>query len=969
MKNRKIFSALFAAVTGIFFSCTGAEFTLMKGGKSACVIVAPEKGTLVTEFAAKELARFLGKISKGEEPAIIRGKNTTGNYPVILKVDAKADTSMEGYIIDAGEKGILITSKHPRGILYAVYALLKECTGIRWVFPGDDGEYYKVQPTIKIKDGIRKGEPSFPYRTIEFHAMGVTSPVKDTRDWMVRNNLQLFGFPFQLTGRYKDLSGLLLERGAYYQVNPGFNNIFAGAGYAEADKIMKEWFKTDKELFPLINGKRTFLKGQAYQPCTSNPETLRRTVKGMIDYCVLPLIAYKDGGVIDVYNNDGTGWCQCENCRKIDSAYDKKMGYVSDRFWNYLDNVAKKVWEKYPDVRISGVGYQNFEAPPSFQIDKRFGVTLSFNRVCYRHKIDDPDCLLNPKFLNFYKGWKKQGISVIGREEMSGVGTNLQPAGPNYVHLLKFYKKMGFDGTRIAIAPPDGRYSAVRKAFGEKQWRGMWQEMYLHAIYTWNIHADYEKEWEEMNSLYYGRAWNRGMKQFRKLLWETSSTTPGCFGHGFSAPLGRCLDKPLVQEKLNQYLASALKAAEEDPDPRTLAHVKFEAQLFKDTWEFQRKHYVENYRELRAYEKTAPITIDGVLDEKDWKNADIITNFRTTGNVGIPAKKQTFVRVVYEPEYFYFAAEMVEPAMDKVYNTITKRDGAVWEDNTVELFLSHPDLGGTFFHFIFNTDGVFYDRKVYPGEKGDASFNSSLQVKTRRLADRWVLEAKIPTAELGEKCFSGQSWKMNILRARKLVDSTGEGSTLSGGKPFDTATFLSVAFSGKRFVTVSKVEGDSRKWKNGSFNEPARKIANYMKNLNIENNILPSSWDFKHLTKKNNALVSWRQFPESSNWYIHLKNSAMMNGLYARGEKYRVNLKYRGRGNVIFYVLRYPVKKGIKLTGGSRIVHTLKADAKDWTHLKFDVPKVGEQEKERQVFGIWVNGEVDFDEVYLAPVR
>ena len=891
MKKTILLFAVFAIFAGILLPCTGAEFALIKDGKSACVIVKPAKDDRVTDFAATELAEFLGRISKGEKPAIIKGKNSTKLYPVIFNVDAKAETSGEGYSISVNKNAVTITSKHPRGIMYGVYALLKDSTGIRWVYPGADGEYFKVQKTIKVKEGVKKAEPSFPYRGISFHAMGVTSPVKDTRNWMVRNNLQLHAYDFQLSGKYKDLAKILADRGAYLEINPGFSNIFSGTSYAKAEKVMAEWFKkeSDKELFPLINGKRTFLKGQAYQPCTSHPETLRRSTEGLINYCVKPTIG-RDG-VVQIYNNDGTGWCQCDNCKKLDSAYDKKMGYVSDRFWHYVQTIGKKALEKYPDAKINGVGYQNFEAPPSFQIDKRFGATLSFNRLCYRHKVDDPDCLLNPKFLNFYKGWKKQGIYIIGREEISGAGTNFQPVSPNYVYLLKFYKKMGFAGNFIAIAPPDGNYNPRRKSAGQVQWRSMWQTMYFHAIYTWNINADYNKEWEEMNSLYYGKAWNGGMRDFYKLLWEASSTTPGCFGHGYSAPLGRCLDKPMVQEKLNKYLAAALKAAEKDPDKRALAHVKFDAKRFKDTWEYQRKHYLANYRELRAYEKTSPIKIDGVLDDKDWKNADIITNFKNNSNVGVLAEQQTFARVVYEPEYFYFAAEMVEPAMDKVYNTITKRDGPVWEDNTLELFLTHPDLGGTFFHFIFNTDGVFYDRKVYPGEKGDSSFNSSLQVKTRRLADRWVLEAKIPTAELGEKCFTGQSWKMNVMRARKLIDTNGEGSTLTGGKPFDTATFLSIAFSGKRFVNTAKYEGDSRQWKNGSLNEPAKKIANYMKGLNIENNVLPSSWDFKHLTKKNNALVSWRQFPESSNWYIHLKNSAMMNGLYARGEKYRVNLK------------------------------------------------------------------------------
>ena len=102
--------------------------------------------------------------------------------------------------------------------------------------------------------------------------------------------------------------------------------------------------------------------------------------------------------------------------------------------------------------------------------------------------------------------------------------------------------------------------------------------------------------------------------------------------------------------------------------------------------------------------------------------------------------------------------------------TITERDGPVWEDNTLELFLTHPDMGASYFHFIVNAAGTVYDRRVDASEKGDKSFNSSLEVKTHVLADRWVLEIRIPTAELGEKCFLGQSWKINVLRTRCTRD-------------------------------------------------------------------------------------------------------------------------------------------------------------------------------------------------------
>ena len=88
MKKTIVLYAVFAALAVGLFPCTGADFALMKDGKSACVIVKPAKDDRVTDFAATELAEFLGKISNGEKPAIIKGKNTTKLYPVIFNVDA-----------------------------------------------------------------------------------------------------------------------------------------------------------------------------------------------------------------------------------------------------------------------------------------------------------------------------------------------------------------------------------------------------------------------------------------------------------------------------------------------------------------------------------------------------------------------------------------------------------------------------------------------------------------------------------------------------------------------------------------------------------------------------------------------------------------------------------------------------------------------------------------------------------------
>ncbi len=940
-------------------------FTLMKDGAPACSIVLLDNVPPTTRHAAEELAAYLKKISGGDSaPAI--GTAPTSLAPIYLKLDAKAKCEGDGFVLAVTSTDITITARTPLGLLYGAYNLLKESTGIRWVFPGADGEYYTRKSTIEIANGSKSVTPSFEFRTLSFHCMATNSKIVDTLDWMVRNGLCI-NTMLSLYKNNKELSPEYQKRGAKPCQNPAFSSLLAGAmmGNTAYKANLNKLWEEHPEYFPIINGKRTMLEGQKYQPCTSNPDVIRICADSVINLCVDPLAG---NGYTSIYNDDGTGWCQCDNCKKLDTSRDVANGWVSNRFWHFISAMAKQIYAQRPDADIFGMGYQNFQAPPEIPIDPRLGVTLSFNRVCYRHNIDDPKCLLNyGKYYQYYEGWAKKGIRVHGREELGTHGSQFQPAERTYVHLLKYYKQKNFQGTFIAIAPPDGRYAERWATTGTVQWRSMWQLMYLHALYLWDIDADFEKNWEEMNALYYGqKAWDGGMREFRKLFLKAANETPGCFGHGFSAPIGRCLDQPGVHEKLRKHLADAEKAAATDPDPRALAHVKFDIQRFHDTWEEARETYLKNYRELRAYTRTAPIKIDGILDDPDWKNADIISNFKRKDDPSKTADPQTYLRVVHEPEYIYFGMEMLEPTPKDIVTEYTKRDGEIWHDNTVEVFLSHPDMGDSFFHFIFNAAGAFYDRKVAKGEKTDASFNCNAEVKARVLDDRWVLEFRLPTAELGEKCFVGQSWKVNVMRVRKLKNSNGDGSTLTGGAPFDVGTFLTIAFADKRIIAPSLHEGDARGWKNGGFNEVAKSSYNPAKRPGIKDNLAPIGWGLGEIGKGKDEFTVMEMEPNSGNYYIHVNGGALHNDINAVAKRYRMNFKYRGKGQALFYIYRYDGKTGNNLP--SILLHTLNDDQPEWTRGKFEFDRPGNS-GERHVLAIRIPGEYDFDDVFLSPIE
>ncbi|MBO4305064.1 MAG: DUF4838 domain-containing protein, partial [Lentisphaeria bacterium] len=696
--------AILAMLSGTLF----ADFTFVKDGKSCCTIVVKKDAHVVEKHAAEELSKFLGKISNGEKP-VIAEKALPGTRTVKFALTKDDRLKDEGFIVKTTKDTVTFCGKEEIGFLYGVYELLKKYTGIRWLVPGDDGEYFTVQKTISVPEGEWISNPDFFFRNINWCSASIASPKWDSFDWMLRNRLRIFDIPETILR--KELKEGLFKRASVIQAGGHcFTLLLAGYGLDKKNSktVTAEFHKMYKdhpEYFPLINGKRTFLEGQKYQPCTSNPEVVRIMSENLLKN-FQQICNQTPGGRYRVVNNDGTGWCQCENCKKLDLG----SPLISNRYWTFMNQLIEYVMKQEPKAIINTIAYQNFkEVPTGVLPDKRFAtMELSFNRICYRHRLDDPDCPTNRYYLKLHKDWQKlsreRGIPLVTYGQINTLGHAFMPIEYIYPDFMRLYYKLGVRGIRPQIPPVDGKYNKITDAKSPMVrlcWYGMWQTLYLFAEQSWNIKTDTDKLCEEINTLYYGKkAWEAGMRDFRKLLSKAFQETPGCYGHGHSSPLGRCLDRPGVHEKLLAYLDAAEKAAATDPDKRALMHVQRERKIFGLTWEKFRKDYLANHREIRSFRRTAPVKIDGVLDEPDWQKADTVSGFKLTNNKGM-AKQQTYVRVFHEPENIYFGVECMEPEMDKVREeTREDLDGEVWQDNTVEFFLNHPDLGNSYYQII-----------------------------------------------------------------------------------------------------------------------------------------------------------------------------------------------------------------------------------------------------------------------------
>ncbi len=991
MEMKKI---LFTGIlmSAVFFMLQAEDFDLIRDGKAVSNIVVAKDAPAPVRFGASELGRFLRKISEGEEVKVSE-RETPSLYNVF--VGTKKDEGLlkasgidgnavreNGFAITAGPKGLYIIGGDELGALYGCYEILKNYGGIRWLLPGDDGEYFKVKKTISVPAGSTVRNPSLPLRLMDFNSCYVNRPYFLTREWEVRNGLQPtaslapYAFP-QNVAHLNELGTQIVVTGGHVLTPLLFGGKYPNQ--AEMDKLFAE----HPEYFPMINGKRIMLDGQKYQPCTSNPEVLDRMTKSLLDI----IQAHPDArGLIVIGNNDGSGWCECAECRKIDPPEEARLGRMSTRYWTLVNTLAQRVWKVYPYARLGGWAYQNFWMPPlGIKPDKRLEVCLSFNNQCWRHAINDPDCSVNREFNKLYRQWKELGLIVHNRDEIAAdgaVGSCYLPSESVLYKNFKIYPELGLAGSRFCIIPPppDASFYRPEGEFQERNlnWFAMWQTNYMSAQFMYDISLDYDKVYEECNRLYYGKAWEGGMKEYRALLTKAFLETPGCQGWGLGAPLGRCLDQAGVHAKLLELLDKAEKAAASDPDPRALIHVRRDRDIFRLTWEAARKNYLENFKELNVYRKNANIRIDGVLDETDWKNADVLSNFKLppwqqkAGKDNLAAV-QTFVRAVYDPDFLYLAVECIEPHPEKLkFGKDVPPDDTGWPriGDHVELFYSYPDMADRYFHLAINPGGGIISAIQNSSVSRDTRFHTQAEFKTSVLPDRWILEMRIPTAEIGMKCFDGGTWKLNVARARSLNDGTAELSSCSNGSFHGSSHFVNIKFTPARGKGLSG-QADFSAWKNSTFNDtlenakqpPARVWKEWKSPL------IPKYWG-------TNKAVGSLKLKEGStdDYYVELEKGILTQWYTAApAGKLRITLSARGHGSFGIWAGIYlnPPRDArgypqYKVDGKPLAKHqSYEIDSDQWKPFTFECDyKVGDRV---YVYLMQQKGTISFDDVVVSP--
>ncbi|MBM3147896.1 MAG: hypothetical protein FJ000_08415, partial [Actinobacteria bacterium] len=175
------------------------------------------------------------------------------------------------------------------------------------------------------------------------------------------------------------------------------------------------------------------------------------------------------------------------------------------------------------------------------------------------------------------------------------------------------------------------------------------------------------------------------------------------------------------------------------------------------------------------------MVVDGTLAEAAWGSVSDLRPFVTLS--GGPAKNQTTARVLRSRDTLYiaFTCRFAQGAELKTHQT--RRDGDVWLDESVEVFVDPGVSLRKYRHFVLNAAGVQRDEA---GDKAatppfDADWNGTWRAATSRDATAWHAEIAIPFSDLGLKPGKPALVGLNLCRNdQTAVDTTCWSPTQSG---------------------------------------------------------------------------------------------------------------------------------------------------------------------------------------------
>jgi hypothetical protein len=526
---------------GAAASATTKPLELTRNGHSTYSIAISRDASPSEKRASAELQHFLEEMSGVRLRIVTDAVKTSDNLIIVGKSDYLEALQLEipftslgteGFAIKTAGNHLVIAGGRQRGTMYGVYTFLDKL-GCRWFAP--DASRIPKLPTITVQrlDEIHK--PAFEYREPYF------TEARD-RDWAARNKMNgnLMNLDASTGGKIK-YSGT-----SFYGMIPP-----------------EQYFKDHPEYFSFIEGRR---RGAEAQICLTNPDVLRLSIEKVLQ----DLQRNPEANVFRVEQNDFWGWCECENCLRVEQ---EEGGAHSGPILRFVNAVAAEVAKKYPDKLILTLAYAYSEAPPTkVRPLPNVRVQLCPIGACQAHAYEK--CRYDAYIMTNLRAWAKITDNAL----------YVWHYNADFSHYLRPFP----DFEEIAADVPMCRRNGVVGLFmqGVVSAGGGGENAplrsYVMARLLWDTNTDVRRDIEEFHQGFYGKAAPAMLAYFDLLQHVVSFPPAGKGDHCW------CCSSPHFSEAFLAQAKRLFGQAQADAEDEAVRKRVWQAQLSLDYLEFVR---------------------------------------------------------------------------------------------------------------------------------------------------------------------------------------------------------------------------------------------------------------------------------------------------------------------------------------------------------------------------------------------
>lgn len=764
------------------------------GAPRVSLVVAPDSLQTPRE-AAKELQRLTEKATGARweitDSLSDQGVNIViGPHPLAEAAGLRGkDLPPEGFRILASGNTVFIVGHdtpgdpwdmhwmraNQTGTLFGVIEFARRFYNARWLLPGPNGEVLTPVERLTIPENLDVADqPRFSSRKIlsSFDCQSV-----EERNRFLRRN-----------------------RIGWSHVSCYWHNWFQTISPEVYGKEHPDWFA-------LVNGIRaTHLRDGGYdgQLCVTHPDVIAK----MADIAVAQYQANPQATMFSLSENDGANHCQCDRCQSRDSEeWMPGIPSLSDRFAEFANAVKTAVGDRAPGLNLGYYAYHHGELPP---VHTRLLSGIWVSDVCNGYDVHFHQPEMRKRRHDMMKAWR-------------GLAENVEMV--SYFHGMSWWSLPTFspeaitDLIRTAAEAPTSRGFWI--CFSDGAFGVLGNEVYLAAELLWNPSVDVEDVLEEFYSLGFGpaagpiRAYFDAIRRSFAKVAAAMPVVPDEMRPGDDWVLATY--DPIRQEA-DKLIEQALQAVKNTKDDALRTRVGYVA----NAWEWT-KIQTDTLRVLKAYqaapskEKAKSVMDILTLREKfldvhgkpgdysiNWKDVEATDKDRAlpvkrteyemaflgeTKSVKLPLhpgtspvtvnfvenrsgtkpveSTQATLQADAEAITFHFIVD--DSRADRLRAGVTERDGAVWEDDDVEIFLTPRRSSRLTYHLLVNPAGTLADVLHTPEGKSDFSWDSQALVSANRSEKGWEVKIKVPYTSLGLQGMPkpGDVWALNLTRSRR----------------------------------------------------------------------------------------------------------------------------------------------------------------------------------------------------------